>query len=122
MLTNETGIVVKRDPDTVCGADVLFISYRRLKASQRWRGFLRQPPELVVEVLAEDDSWKKIEAKVAEYHSFGVDLVWIADPKTLSVRVYPRGDKPTVCPKGGELSGGRALPGFRCKVARFFTT
>ncbi|HLA76855.1 MAG TPA: Uma2 family endonuclease, partial [Vicinamibacteria bacterium] len=36
VLTNEAGVVVRRHPDTVRGADVLFISFRRLPKSENW--------------------------------------------------------------------------------------
>ena len=120
VLTNETGVVVKRDPDSVRGADVLFISYQRLPATEQWEGFLRQPPELVAEVLGADESWKKMEEKIAEYHAFGVDLVWVADPRMLAVRLCPRGGEPSVLHGSDELTGGNVLPGFRCKVSEFF--
>jgi len=120
ILANEAGVVVKRNRDTVRGADALYISYKRLPTGVKWKGFLRQPPELVAEVLGDDDTWKNIEKKVDEYHAFGVDLVWVADPRTLSVRVYPRKGEPSVLHETDYISGGKLLPGFRCKVAEFF--
>ena len=120
VLSNEAGIVVRQRPDTVRGADVVFISYKRLPASEDWKGFLRHRPELVVEVLSRDDSWEKMEAKIADYHAFGVDMIWVADPQTVSVRRYPRGGEPSVLNPKDVISGGSFLPGFRCKVAKFF--
>jgi Uma2 family endonuclease len=120
VMTNETGIVVKRDPDTVRGADVLFISYRRMPESEDWDGFIRHPPELVVEVLARDDSWKRMEEKVADYHAFGIDLVWVADPQTLAVRVYPKGEPSSVLQGTDEITGRSAFPELRCNVSDFF--
>lgn len=116
------GIVVARNRDTVRGADALFISYDRLPASPPRRGYLEVPPELVVEVLGEDDSWSHIEQKVAEYHALGVDLVWVADPHTQTVRAYPRGETPGVLQSTDELDGGTLLSGFRCRVADLFAT
>lgn len=121
VLSNEAGMVVKQGPDTVRGADVLFISCKRLPGSEDWEGFLRHPPELIVEVLSADSSWKKMEEKVAEYLAFGVDLVWVADPQTLSVRVFPRGAAPFVLHTGDDIDAGEAFPGFRCRVAEFFS-
>jgi len=119
-LTNETGLVVSAERDTVRGADAAFISFRRLPAARKCQGFLRQPPELVVEVLGEDDTWKNVEEKVADYHSFGVDMVWVADPRTLSVRLYPKRGQPYVLHENDAITGGRLLPGFQCAVSEFF--
>ena len=71
-------------------------------------------------MLGENDTWKHIEEKVDDYHEFGVDIVWVADPKTQSVRVYPKGRKPHVCHGDDELDGGKVLPGMCCKVSEFF--
>ena len=120
VLTNETGIVVKRHPDTVRGADVLFISYSRLPKAVTLKGYLRQAPELVVEVLSEDDTWKRMEEKIADYHGCGVDMVWVADPRTLSVRIYPNGGEVGVRHASVEISGDPFLPGFHCTVAEMF--
>lgn len=119
-MTNEAGIVVSKDAATVRGADALLISYKRLPLNQEHRGFLRVPPELVVEVLGEDESWADIEQKVAEYHGIGVDMVWVAEPKTLSVRLYPRKGEPYVLQAKDEIAGGKLLPGLKCRVSEFF--
>ncbi|MBI2919481.1 MAG: Uma2 family endonuclease [Planctomycetes bacterium] len=120
VVTGEAGILVDRNPDTVRGADVLYISFKRLPKGREWAGFLRQPPEVVVEVLGQKDTWDELEAKVAEYHKFGVDIVWVAEPKTRSVRIYSRGVEPAVVQGDDEISGVKLLPGFRCKVREFF--
>ncbi|KAF0246803.1 MAG: hypothetical protein FD180_333 [Planctomycetota bacterium] len=120
VLSGEAGVIVGRDPDTVRGADVLYISYKRLPKGQKWSGFLTQRPELIVEVLGLKDTWADMETKLAEYRGFGVDLVWIGDPQTQTVRVHPRGGKPATFHGDDELSSPKLLPGFRCKAKEFF--
>lgn len=120
VLSGEAGIVVERDPDTVRGADVLYISYKRLPAGRTWTGFLRQRPELVVEVLGQKDTWEAIDAKIGECHAFGVDVVWVADPQTRTLRVHPKSGKPAILHDADELTGGKLLPGYRAKVREFF--
>lgn len=120
VLGNEAGLVVAERPDTVRGADVAYISYRRLPLTASWEGFLRHPPELVVEVLGQDVSWEQMEAKVAEYRHFGVDLIWVVDPHTRAMRVYRRRGEAQILHERDVVQGGRVLPGFRCKVAELF--
>ncbi len=79
-------------------------------------------PLLVVEVLGHDESWSRIETKIAEYHAFGVDCVWVADPHTCTVRIYPRGAEPGLLAVDAALDGGMLLPGFHCQVAELFAT
>jgi Uma2 family endonuclease len=120
VVTGEAGVIVGRDPDTVRGADVAFISYERLPGGASVEGFLDRPPELIVEVLADDVSWQKLEERIAEYHACGVDVVWVLDPRTLALRRYPRGEAPSVLHDNDEVTGEPVLPGFRCRVAEFF--
>lgn len=121
VLTGEAGLIVARRPDTVRGADVAFISYARLPRDvENLEGFLKVPPELVVEVLSRDTSWEKMEEKVADYHRFGVDLVWVVDPQTLTLRAYGRDRTPLIFKDTDTISADPHVPGFSCLVAEFF--
>ncbi|MCY3021971.1 MAG: Uma2 family endonuclease [Planctomycetota bacterium] len=117
---NEAGIHTRFEPPCTRGMDVAYFSYRRLPRGRLPKGFFRRPPELVVEVLGEDSTWASVERKVREYHEMGVDMVWIADPDTRTVKQCPRGAEPAVIPATGELGGGDILPGFTVTVAQFF--
>ena len=120
VLAGEAGVVIRRRPDTVRGADVAFISYDRLPVDASDEGFLEQPPELVIEVLGKDVSWEKIEEKVAEYHEFGVNLVWVLDPHTLTLRAYPRGTAAVVLRDSDTATADPHVPGFAVRVGEFF--
>ncbi len=52
----ETGIYIRRRPDTVRSADIVFVSMQRL--SRPTKGFLTVTPELVVEIMSPDDRWQ----------------------------------------------------------------
>lgn len=119
VLVGEPGVIVARHPDTVRGADVAFISFDRLPAGQAPVGFLTLAPELVVEVLGDDVSWTDVEQTITEYHAFGVDVVWVLDPRMLAVRVYPRGGEPITLHGEDELTT-RQPRGFRCCVKELF--
>ena len=41
---------------------------------------LTQPPLLVIEVLSPDDTWPRMEERIADYLSFGIPNVWVLDP------------------------------------------
>jgi Uma2 family endonuclease len=120
VLSGEAGIIVARGPDTVRGADVAFISHDRLPKESLTEGFVEQAPEFVIEVFGRDASWEKMDAKVAEYHAHGVDLVWVLDPQTLTLRSYPLGGSPQVLRDTDIASADPAMPGFSAGVAQFF--
>ena len=58
VVTNDSGVITERDPDSVRGTDVAFYSYSRVpKGLRRPRGYPKAPPELVFEekiVVASD--------------------------------------------------------------------
>ena len=116
----EVGIHISQNPPRSRGADVVFISYKRLPLGAEPEGFLTVAPELVVEVFGLRDSWERLNEKVADYHRIGVDMVWVADPFTRTVRKFPRGGKPEIVHEGGTIDGGAILPGFSVPVVRFF--
>ena len=120
VLTGEAGFIVRREPDTVRGADVAFISYERLGKDTQVTGFLEIPAELIIEVLSDDVSWAEMEQKIGEYHASGVDLVWVLDPRTLTLRAYPRGASPVLLREADIASADPHMPGFSCRVADFF--
>jgi Uma2 family endonuclease len=120
VLAGEAGFIVRRGPDTVRGADVAFISYQRIPKGTQIAGFVEQAPELVIEVLGDDKSWGEMEEKIADYHAAGVDLVWVLDPRTLTLHAYPRGASPVLLHEADAANANPYVPGFSCRVADFF--
>lgn len=117
--TGEVGLYLRRNPDTVRAADVLYISFERLNRRGP-SGYLDVPPELVVEILSPDDRWSEVMQKLAEYLAFGVDRVWIVDPRLRQVFAYRSLTEVTTFGEGDELADGDLLPGFRIAVADLF--
>jgi len=118
--SNDTGVVVERDPDTVRGPDVLlFENTDRVEAIDRKWG--KKPPLLAVEVLSPNDTFAKINRRIEEQLRFGTPLVWVLDPDASNVTVYRPGQPYYVVEQDQELTGNDVLPDFRCKVAEFFT-
>jgi len=120
VLAGEASSVVENKPDTVRGADVAYISYERVPRDQGPRGFLRVPPELVVEVRGERQGWVELREKATQYLAFGVDRVWIIDPEFRQVHVF-RANAETACLSEKEsLVDEDLLPGFSCDVSELF--
>ena len=78
------------------------------------------PAELIIEVLSDDTSWSQMETKIGEYHTAGVDLVWVLDPRTLSLHAYGRGALPVLLRESDMARADPHLPGFSCRVGDFF--
>lgn len=75
-----SGIVTRRAPDSVRGADVSYYSFNGLPANADLVSCGPEVPELVVEVLCLNDRWIHTVARVAEYLEVGVPIVVVLDP------------------------------------------
>jgi Uma2 family endonuclease len=115
----EVGIYIHRNPDTVRGADVIFISNERY-AQKKSGGFLDVAPDLVVEILSPHDKWSEVMQKLREYFAIGVRLVWVADAAAKTVYAYRSLTDVREFTKNDHLPGDEVLPGFSVKVADLF--
>jgi Uma2 family endonuclease len=116
----EVGIFIRRDPDTVRAADVLFISKERL-ARRGPSPYLDVAPELAVEVLSPDDRWSDVMEKMGDYFSAGVDRVWIVDSRLRKVFAYRSLSEVVTFGGGDVLSDEELLPGFSYRIAELFS-
>ena len=117
--TNDTGIVLERDPDTVRGADVALylekVRYRQLKLK-----YEQKMPKLVVEVLSPNDRQGKMQKRINKFLEKGVAMAWLIDPEAETLTIFQPNKQPIVLERDEEVSGLKALPDFHCKVADFF--
>jgi Uma2 family endonuclease len=120
VMTNDSGVVTERDPDTVRGADIAFYSYERVPKGPLPSGVLAVAPDLVFEVLSPSDRWSDVQVKVAEYLDAGVRAVCVVDDDTRSIHVF-RPDQPMrVFKAAEEFYLPEVLSEFRVTVGRFF--
>jgi Uma2 family endonuclease len=116
--TNDTGVILERDPDTMRGPDVAFWSIVRQPALPA--EYFEIPPDIAVEVLSPEDRRKEVREKIKEYLTHGVKLVWLVDPETRTVTVYQGSFRGTELDESDTLTGGDMLPNFSCKVSDLF--
>ncbi len=120
VLSNDSGVVTERDPDTVRGADVAYYSFERVLKGPLPAGLLDVAPDIVFEVLSTTDRWSEVQVKVAEYLDAGVRAVCVVDDDTRSIHVF-RPDQPMrVFKAADEFALPEILSEFRAKIARFF--
>jgi Uma2 family endonuclease len=117
--SNDSGVILERDPDTVRGPDVAV--YEDAQTFEELHPkYGEVPPLLAIEVLSPGDRVNKVLRKIADYLTNGVRLVWLIDPEERTVTVHAPGRPPIPLDSGGELSGEEVLPGFRCRIADLF--
>jgi Uma2 family endonuclease len=119
VLSNDTGVIVERGPDTVRGPDVVLYDESRRYDELQTR-YPERLPKLAVEVLSPNDQWGKVTRRLNLFLSRGIPLVWLVDPAGRTVTVYRPGQLAQVVEEDEELTGGDVLPDFRCRVADLF--
>jgi Uma2 family endonuclease len=108
-------------PERVRRADVSFIRRDRLSLAQATaEGHLPIAPDLAVEVLSPNDLAYEVDAKVQDYLSAGVRLVWVVNPLARTIAVHRLGGTGTILRENDELNGEDVLPGFSCRVGDLF--
>jgi len=118
-LTNDSGIITERNPDTVRGADVSFYSYQRVPKGQSPVGYAGASPEIVFEVVSPSNTRRAIKEKIGEYVKAGVNVVCVIDPQHKTVNLeYP--ELPTDKLQGDDLLTFTELPGFSLAVKKLF--
>lgn len=117
----ETGFRLARDPDTVRGADIAFVSKARRPATSP-TGYADFAPDLVVEVVSPHDNPDEIQTKVTEWLEAGVRLVLVIYPRSRQVAVYRSLREVTILTEADTFSAPDLLPGFSCPVAEIFAS
>ena len=118
-LSNDSGVILERDPDTVRGPDVMYFEKGK-PYDQMNPKFAEGVPTLAVEVWSPSDRIGKVTRRVREFLKAGVRLVWVVDPEARDVTVYRSGEDAYVVEEAQELTGDDVLPDLRCPVAEFF--
>ena len=119
VLSNDSGTVTERGPDSVRGPDVSFYSYAKLPKGPLPEGYPAVPPDLVVEVLSPHDRWPKVLAKVSEYLNAGVAVVCVLDPERRRLDLYEGDQPPRILGADDDLTLPAILGEFRVRVGRF---
>ncbi len=119
LTTTETGYVLARNPDTVRGPDVAFVSKGRLEHPDP-NEYIPIAPDLAVEIVSPNDTASEIGEKLEEYLQAGTRMVWVVYPARKTVHVYHGDNKAYIIDINGILDGGDALPGFKLPLRDVF--
>ena len=119
LVTSENGYVLARNPDTVRGPDVAFISKQRLPVPD-FDDYVPMAPDLAIEVVSPNDTAREIATKVQEYLHAGTRLVWVVYPEDQLVYVHEPDGKAQVIDINKSLDGGDVLPGFTLSLRDVF--
>jgi len=118
--TGDAGCRLTRNPDTVFGVDVLYISPAIVAQQTNTTTLIEGAPTLAVEVMSPSDQQEDINDKSDAYLDAGTSLVWLVNCHHRIVTVLRPGAKAEAFDIDEELSGEPHMPGFRVKVLDLF--
>ena len=79
-------------------------------------GWVRDAPDVAVEVLSPSDTSSAVHQKVLEYLEAGARLVWLVDPEARTVTVHRPDGSANVLREHETLTGEGVLGGFSVEV------
>jgi len=115
----EAGFVLARNPDTVRGPDLSFVTRERLLGIDYGR-FFDGAPDLAIEILSPSNRPYQVRAKVADYLAAGCRLVWVVDPDRRCVTTYRTLLFPQIFGADDAIDGMDLLPELTIPVASIF--
>lgn len=119
--TNDAGVIVGTNPDSVRGPDVTFYIDDET-AEDMERQYATDPPLLAVEVVSPSDRINDVMSRVGQLLSRGVEAVWVIDPDSRDISICRRGTEPQLLSGDDHIEGEASLPQFQCSVSEFFAT
>ncbi|MEO8271053.1 MAG: Uma2 family endonuclease [Aureliella sp.] len=117
--TNDAGVIVRRNPDSVRGPDVTFYLDEET-ADDMQRQYADVPPALAVEVVSPGDRINDVMQRVAQLMSRGVQTVWVVDPEARDVSICRSGTEPVLISDSDLVTAGPPLSDFSCPAREFF--
>ncbi len=121
IMVGEVGIYVRRNPDTIRAADVLYISTDRL-AQATPNDFLDVAPELIIEILSPYDRWSQMRRKLRDYFDAGVQVVLVVEPDTKTIVAFRSTTDSIEFEHDAVLTIEDVLPGFKLRLTDIFVT
>lgn len=108
------------DPNKVRIPDASFTRRDRMPGGVSFEEHSRVVPDLAVEVISPNDKLGEFEAKMDDYQSAGIPMIWVVNPDLRTVRVFTPAGAGPLLHEGDILRGGDVLPGFECPIAAIF--
>ncbi len=117
--TNDSGVLVENDPDTVRGPDLLVIHRSKLPGGRFPTGHLGVPPEVAIEIRSPSDRSNDVMRKISLFLAAGVAEVWVIEPDHQRVFIH-RDEEETTVFQGSDIVTSPQLPDFECPLPKLF--
>jgi len=120
MVVGVCGFQLESNPDTVRAPDVAFLRPERVpKRGSMW-GYFPGAPDLAVEVISPNDLYTEVDEKVAEWLEHGTQIVFVVNPRRMTVAIHRPGQPVHIAGMDDVLSGEDVVPGWTLAVRDLF--
>ncbi len=117
--SNDSGVLVESDPDTVRGPDLLIVRKSKLPPGGSPVGHLTFPPDVAIEIRSPSDRSHDVMRKVSLFLAAGVTEVWVIEPDHQRVFIHRDQEETTVFQATDVLTTPQ-LPDFACPLSLLF--
>ena len=119
VFTCDSGFTLARNPDTVRGPDVSYVSRERLSGPLP-SGYGEFAPDIAVEIRSPSDRAGAVLAKVVDFLDAGSRLVWVVDPARQLLTVYRADGSQALLGINDVLDDDDVLSGFTYGLRELF--
>lgn len=116
----ETGFILETGPDTVRAPDTAFVCRERLKEGRGVEGYWPGPPDLAVEVISPNDTYREVEEKVFEWLDTGCRAVIAINPRPRTATIYRSRSNIVQLTEKETLTCEEVVPGWSMPVKELF--
>jgi Uma2 family endonuclease len=109
------------DENRVRFADASYVSLGAMPVETYTdEGYCSTVPDLVAEVISPNDLAREVDAKIVEWLSVGVKVVWVLQPETNTIRIHRHDGSYGFLTEKETLAEPGLLPGFSVPLADIF--
>lgn len=117
LLVGDVGFILDRDPDTVLGPDLAFVTAGRLPEAED--GYLDLAPDLAIEVVSPGNSPGEIARNVQLYLEAGSSEVWVVRPRAQEIALHRPATAVAIARSGDRLES-QMFPNLSIPVSEIF--
>ena len=112
---SSAGFVLPNASKDVRAPDASFIRAEQLRRTTRT--YAQLVPDLMFEVVSENDSLTQLRQKIQNFLELGTQVGVLVDPRTRTMEVYRPGQEKVILQDGDVLTVPELLPGWELAVA-----
>ncbi|MGN6370092.1 MAG: Uma2 family endonuclease [Phycisphaerae bacterium] len=110
------GFITTRDPDSVLGPDIAFITQDQSPPKEKRDFFVEGAPAFAVEILSPTSPLEECNFKVQEYLKHGTSEAWLLDSSNYTIAVFHPHQTPKIFSRDQTVECTGALAGFRISL------